>query len=168
MASRKRASLKQAETSSLGSVAPQPGEGKRGEEGHIGYLLRQAGAAYRLRLERALIDLKITPPQFAVLTMLKAYPGVSSADVARIALLTPPTVSVILGNLVRDKLAVRRAHKTHGRIQEVRLTSEGNKVLAKGRLRAEAIEEDLLAGLSQSEEELIKRWLVRIATASEL
>ena len=33
---------------------PPPGEGKRGEQGHLAYLLRQAQAATRLTLERAL------------------------------------------------------------------------------------------------------------------
>ncbi len=86
---------------------PLPGSGKRGENGHIAYLLRQAQAAARLTLERALADLGVTPPQFAVLTMLNAYPGLSGADVARVALLTPQTVGVIIGNLERDG-AVRK------------------------------------------------------------
>ena len=67
---------------------PAPGEGKRGEAGHLGYLLRQA-AAQRLRMERALADLPITAPQFALLTMLDAYPGSSNAELARLTLLTP-------------------------------------------------------------------------------
>jgi DNA-binding MarR family transcriptional regulator len=87
---------------------PRTGEGKRGEEGHIGYLLRQAGAANRLRMERALADLGVTPPQFMVLTMLVAYPGLSNADVARLALLTPQTVSVIVANLLRSGAIARR------------------------------------------------------------
>ena len=49
---------------------PAPGEAKRGEKGYLGYLLRQAQAATRLTLERALAGLGVTTPQFAVLTML--------------------------------------------------------------------------------------------------
>ncbi|MGL6468642.1 hypothetical protein ACSZNP_15270 [Aeromonas hydrophila] len=66
-----------------------PRRGKRGEAGHLGYLLRQAAAAQRLRMERALADLPITAPQFALLTMLDAYPGSSNAELARLTLLTP-------------------------------------------------------------------------------
>ena len=33
---------------------PAPGEGKRGEQGYLGYLLRQAHAAVRLTMERTL------------------------------------------------------------------------------------------------------------------
>jgi hypothetical protein len=64
---------------------PPPGQGKRGEQGNLAYLLRQAQAATRLTLERSLADLGVTPPRFAVLTMLKAYPGLSCADLARVA-----------------------------------------------------------------------------------
>ena len=82
---------------------PPPGKGKRGEQGHLAYLLRQAQAATRLTLERRLADLGVTPPQFAVLTMLRAYPGLSGADLARVSLLTPQTVGVIIRNLERDR-----------------------------------------------------------------
>ena len=54
---------------------PPPGEGKRGEQGYLAYLLRQAQAATRLRMERALADLGVTPPQFVVLTMLRPIPA---------------------------------------------------------------------------------------------
>ncbi|MGC2778930.1 MAG: MarR family transcriptional regulator, partial [Bradyrhizobium sp.] len=50
---------------------PSPGEGKRGEDGYLAYLLRQAQAAVRLSLDRALTSTGLTHPQFVVLTMLK-------------------------------------------------------------------------------------------------
>ena len=71
---------------------PEPGEGKRGEAGYLGYLLRQAAGAYRLRIERALLDIEVTPPQFSVLTMLAAYPGHSNADLARLAAIASSAV----------------------------------------------------------------------------
>src|SRR5216684_6689141 len=101
---------------------PPPGQGKRGEKGYLGYLLRQAQAATRLTLERALADLGVTPPQFAVLTMLKAYPGLSGADLARVALLTPQTVGVIIRNLERDGAIRKTPHPVHGRVQQWTLT----------------------------------------------
>jgi len=39
------------------STVPGPGEGKRGPEGHLGYLVRQAHAAVRGAMEKALADL---------------------------------------------------------------------------------------------------------------
>ena len=36
---------------------PRPGEAKRGPEGHLGYLLRQASAAFRGATDRALTEI---------------------------------------------------------------------------------------------------------------
>jgi DNA-binding MarR family transcriptional regulator len=146
------------------SPLPAPGEAKRGEEGHAGYLLRQAGVAFRVRMERALADLDTTPPQFTILTMLAAYPGISNADLARLSLLTPQTVSVIVGNLKRLGAVVSRPHAVHGRIQHLDITDAGRARLARCRERVEAVEEQLTTGLSPEEEEIIRRWLVRVAT----
>jgi DNA-binding MarR family transcriptional regulator len=147
------------------SRLPEPGEGKRGEEGYLGYLLRQAAGAYRHRVERALADLEVTPPQFSVLTMLAAYPGQSNADLARVALLTPQTVSVIVANLERAGSVTRRPHAIHGRIQHLDLSESGRALLATCRDRVHAIERDLIDGLSPQAEQAVRRWLVRVATA---
>lgn len=142
---------------------PRIGEGKRGEEGYIGYLLRQAGAAHRLRMERALADVNVTPPQFMVLTMLVAYPGLSNADVARLAMLTPQTVSVIVANLLRTGAIARRPHAVHGRIQHIDVTGQGKALLKQCRARVKAIEQQMLTGFDAEEESVIRRWLVSLA-----
>ena len=144
---------------------PKPGEGKRGEKGYIGYLLRQAAGAYRHRVELALADLDVTPPQFSVLTMLAAYPGHSNADLARLALLTPQTLSVIVANLERAGSIVRRPHAIHGRIQHLDLSESGKSLLATCRARVHAIEHELIADLAPDEEQAIRKWLVRVATS---
>jgi len=142
---------------------PPPGSGKRGEDGHIAYLLRQAQAATRLTMERTLADLGVTPPQFAVLTMLNAYPGLSGADVARVALLTPQTVGVIIGNLERDGALQKTPHPVHGRVLQWTLTRHGSNLLGKCRRRVSAVEQRLVTGLGTREEVVIRRWLSRIA-----
>lgn len=142
---------------------PEAGDGKRGKEGYLGYLLRQAAGAYRLRIERALADLAVTQPQFAVMTMLKAYPGQSNADVARLAVLTPQTTSVIMANLERAGLVQRRPHETHGRVLRVELSASGVTLLDTCRRRVLAVERELEAGFDDSETQAVRRWLVHVA-----
>jgi DNA-binding MarR family transcriptional regulator len=142
---------------------PEPGEGKRGIEGHLGYLLRQAGAAQRARTDRALADLAMTTPQFAVLTMLNAYPGISNADTARLSMLTPQTLSVIVANLEKAGWINRRPHEVHGRIRHIDVTDAGRKVLAQCRSRVEALNRRMAIGLSAAEEKIVRRWLVELA-----
>src|SRR3990170_1291018 len=143
---------------------PPPGKGKRGEQGHLAYLLRQAQAATRLTLERRLADLGIPPPQFAVLTMLRAYPGLSGADLARVALLTPQTVGVIIRNLERDRAIKRTPHPVHGRVLQWTLTRRGGALLDQCRRPAQALEGRLIAGLSAKAQATVRRWLSKIAT----
>ncbi len=144
---------------------PPPGEGKRGEQGYLAYLLRQAQAAARLTLERALADLGVTPPQFVVLTMLKAYPGLSGADLARVALLTPQTVGVIIRNLERSGAIRKTPHPVHGRLLQWTLTRRGLTLLDKCRRHAMALERRLTAGLGATAEITVRRWLSGIAAA---
>lgn len=149
-------------------TTPAAGEGKRGETGHIGYLLQQAAAAFRLRMARALADIDVTPPQFAVLAMLGAYPGLSNAELARLALLTPQTLSVIVANLLRAGAVVREPHAIHGRIQNLELSRAGKNLLASCRKRVHAIERDIESGLSVDETRVVRRWLVRSAASEEI
>ena len=146
-----------------GARPPPPGRGKRGEQGHLGYLLRQAQAAARLTLERRLADLGITPPQFAVLTMLRAYPGLSGADLARVALLTPQTVGVIIRNLERDGAIKKTPHPVHGRVLQWTLTRRGGALLDQCRRPVQALERRLIAGLGAKAQVTVRRWLSRIA-----
>lgn len=144
-------------------LPPPPGQGKRGERGYLAYLLRQAQAASRLSMERALASLKVTPPQFVVLTMLRAYPGLSGADLARVALLTPQTVGVIVGNLERDGAIARTPHPVHGRMLQWKLTRRGARLLDNCRRRALLLERRLAAGLSTRSQAMVRRWLSKIA-----
>jgi DNA-binding MarR family transcriptional regulator len=114
-------------------------------------------------MERTLADLGVTPPQFAVLTMLNAYPGLSGADVARVALLTPQTVGVIIGNLERAGAIRKTPHPVHGRILQWTLTRRGSNLLAQCRRRVTSVERRLVAGLGKKEEFTIRRWLSKIA-----
>ena len=145
------------------ALPPPPGRGKRGEGGYLGYLLRQAQAAARLTLERALDEYGATVPQFVVLTMLKAYPGLSGADLARVALLTPQTVGVIIRNLERDRAIRKTQHPVHRRMLQWTLTPRGLKLLERCRRQALTLERRLSAGLSGTAEATVRRWLAKIA-----
>jgi DNA-binding MarR family transcriptional regulator len=143
---------------------PPPGQGKRGEQGYLAYLLRQAHAATRLTMERALSELGVTSPQFAVLTMLRAYPGLSGADLARVAVLTPQTVGVIIRNLERDGAIRKAPHPIHGRVLQWTLTHRGATLLAKCRRHVQAVERRLTAKLSAQAQAIVRRWLAGIAS----
>jgi DNA-binding MarR family transcriptional regulator len=146
------------------SAAPVPptGEGMRGEKGHLPYLLAQANAAVRHALERAFADLAVTVPQFSVLTMIDAYPGISGAELARLTLLTPQTINLIVKNLERDGLITKTPDDVHGRLIRLETTARGRQLRSRCRTRADAIEGPLVDDLSDAEQRTIRRWLVRV------
>lgn len=142
---------------------PRPGEGKRGPDGHLGYLVRQANVAVRAAMERALADLDATPAQFAVLTMIVAYPGVSGAALARLTFLTPQTINVIVRNLERGGAIQKSADAVHGRILRLQATAKGQALLKRCRVRVMEIE-DRIAGLAgKDDDKIVRRWLASVA-----
>ncbi len=142
---------------------PRSGEAKRGPEGYLGYLLRQASVAFRGATDRALADLGVTSPQFGVLTMIAAYPGASGADLARLTFLTPQTINVIVRNLERAGAIAKTAHAEHGRILRLGLTPKGRDLLRRCRVRVMQLEGRIGALLGRDDERAVRRWLSAVA-----
>ncbi|MBM3648474.1 MAG: MarR family transcriptional regulator [Alphaproteobacteria bacterium] len=147
------------------TAIPRPGEGKRGPEGHLAYLVRQANVAVRAALEKALADVEVTPPQFSVLTMIVAYPGLSGADLARLTFLTPQTINVIVGNLERADAVTKSADATHGRILRLTATAKGRRLLTRCRTRVAAVERKLAGLAGRADERVVRHWLAAVGAA---
>ena len=144
---------------------PLPGVGRRGPEGYLGYLIRQASVAVRAAMEKALADLEVTPPQFSVLTMIAAYPGISGADLARLTFLTPQTINVIVGNLEKAGTIEKSAHAGHGRILQITATTAGRALLKRCRTRVAKVEQRLVGLAGREEERVVRRWLGAVGDA---
>ncbi|MBI2736135.1 MAG: MarR family transcriptional regulator [Rhodospirillales bacterium] len=155
--------MKYKNSDNMGKAVPRPGEGKRGPEGHLGYLVRQANVAVRAAMEKALAGLEVTPPQFAVLTMIAAYPGASGADLARLTFLTPQTINVIVGNLEKAGAIEKSAHAVHGRILQLTATPKGLALLRRCRARVNEIEGRLAGLVGREEERVVRQWLSAVA-----
>ena len=147
------------------AAAPIPlvGEGKRGASGHLAYLLRQASAAVRLKLERSFAEFDVTLPQFSVLTMIAAYQPVSGADLARLTLLTPQTINVITRNLAKRGAITKQPDAIHGRIIRLQITDVGRRLLRSCKSRSDRIGAGLTTTLSAAEERIVRGWLIEVA-----
>ena len=145
-------------------TVPRPGEGKRGPQGHLGYLVRQASVAVRAAMEKVLADFEITPPQFSVLTMIVSYPSVSGADLARLTFLTPQTINVIVRNLERMGAIRKSADAEHGRILRLTATAQGQALLKRCRARVKEVE-DRLGLVGRDDEKIVRRWLSAVGEA---
>ena len=81
---------------------PAPGEGKRGEQGYLGYLLRQAHAAVRLKMEifpppdfvaKTFADFMVLGMIMTALPAVDAIPAVCAAAPGIVTYLDLPLVT---------------------------------------------------------------------------
>ena len=116
--------------------------------GHPGYLLKRAQAAQHAAMAAALHEHGATLAQYAVLTALDEEPGLSNAELARRAFVTPQTMNQVLRELEQRHWVIRHAHPGHGRILQADLTHHGRQTLRACHQAADAVEERMLAKLS--------------------
>jgi DNA-binding MarR family transcriptional regulator len=112
-----------------------------------GYLIKRAQAALNAQMARALHEHGVTLAQFAVLTALAEEPGLSNAELARRAFITPQSMNENLRELEQRGWIIRSHHPTHGRIRRTELTEQGRTTLKHCDATVTAIEQRMLAGL---------------------
>ncbi len=117
----------------------------------LGFFLKRAQYSYRTRIDTALRPLGLTAPQFAVLAAVESDPGISNAELARAAFITPQSMQGVLANLERGGFMTRSPHPGHGRILRTQLTSQGRGTLAEARSRVQEIEELLADALGEAD-----------------
>jgi DNA-binding MarR family transcriptional regulator len=125
-------------------------------------LLRRACSSQRLAMERALIEIEITPAQFAVMEWLREAPGLSGSELAQRERLTPPTSSVIVANLERKGLLARRLQAKRGRAQYLELTPLGREKVTAGAKAVEDVRRRLTADLEPEIQLALINWLERL------
>lgn len=128
-------------------------------EERVGYELKRAQHALRLAMDETLREIGLTTPQYAALAMLEEEGGISGAELARRAFVTPQTMNTIVANLETRQLVDRSAHPSHGRILETRLTEHGRSLLSQGHERVRAIERRTVAHLSERDRRALLRML---------
>jgi DNA-binding MarR family transcriptional regulator len=131
----------------------------------VGYLLKTAQQALRTAMDAALRHLGITTPQYAVLTFLDESPGLSAAQLARRAFVTPQTMQRIVANLQAAGLIERDPHPELGRVLEVRLSDRGRGVLMECHRRVHDVESRMVADLSPLEQRQLAELLERCTRA---
>lgn len=133
----------------------------------LGYDLKRAQQASRAAADEQLAALGLTAPQYLTLALIEENPGMSSAELARQAFVTPQTMNAIVLGLESRGLLSRSAHPVHGRILESRLTRSGRTLLERGRKVMVAVNERATAPLSAAELRTLRELLARCIDALE-
>jgi DNA-binding MarR family transcriptional regulator len=141
------------------------GEGFRGPDGHVAFLLRQAHSALRVVIERELGPLGLTGPQYSALNVIARSPGLSGTELARASLLTQQTTNEILLALPRKRWVTRQPRAGNRRVLEIQATDEGQRIVARARRIVYRIERRMVADLAAHDQARFREWLVLCARA---
>jgi DNA-binding MarR family transcriptional regulator len=130
--------------------------------GNIMWLLKQAFHHGRRTVNDAIRSHGVTTAQIGLLNRLSVSPGLSGAELARRALITPQAAQLALAGLERRGLVERRRDPDHGRILRTYVTAKGRRLTAACLSDAIASERRLLRVLGAAERETLRRLLHRL------
>jgi len=117
----------------------------------LGYLIKEVQQDLRKKMDNTLIDIELTTPQYAVLSQLNEYPGLSNAELARKSFVTPQTMNLIVQNLEGRQLIIRSHSNKHGKIMNTAITEIGSNILKIANSLVFEVEEQIFGGLSKEE-----------------
>ncbi len=114
----------------------------------IGYLIYRVERRLRVRLDEAVASHGITTTEYVTLSVLRERDGLSCAQLARWAFVTPQAMNLVISALERRALIRRRPDPRHRRVLRASVTAKGLKVLERCDRNMDAIEDDMLDGLA--------------------
>jgi len=133
-------------------------------DANLGYLLRLAYQRFRAALDDALQDLGLSAQEYVVLSVFETRPELSTSELARITQVTRQTMHAAVVELETAGL-IERIPKNQ-RVVLVRPTKRGRRTLAAATDRVRGVEQTALAGLSHTEEGVVRTWLADIAACT--
>ena len=120
----------------------------------------RVGQGVRRELRARLAPLGLSVPDVTTLSVLRGRSGLSNAQLARRALITPQSMLEVLASLERRGLVVRRADAANARIMRAELTASGRRSLARADAVIAELEDELLAGIAPARREIVHRSLL--------
>jgi DNA-binding MarR family transcriptional regulator len=132
----------------------------------LGYLIKEVQQDLRKKMDNSLININLTTPQYAVLSQLKEYPGLSNAELSRKSFVTPQTMNLIVQNLEDRHFVIRSHSKNHGKIMNTEITESGVAILEKANVLVFEVEEQIFGGLLKKESNNLRMILQKLRKKS--
>jgi len=122
----------------------------------LSYVIARLDRAVRRGIEEAIQPAALTIPQFTALSVLARRSGLSNAQLARRAYITPQSMNEVVLQLEAKGLLKREPDPAHRRILRAKVTRKGRSVLERCEAAVAEMEERMLAALDdQGRERLI-------------
>lgn len=131
----------------------------------VSYLVFRLERRIRARLDEALARHGVTTTEYMALSELRLRDGPSSAELARIAFVTPQAMSLVIRDLERRGLIHREPHPDGGRALRTRLTGRGLTTVRRCDRSLDGIEAVMLADLDDASRKTLVESLTVCAAA---
>jgi DNA-binding MarR family transcriptional regulator len=133
----------------------------------VGYLVYRVERRVRTRLDEVTRDHGVTTTEYVALSVLRDRDGMSSAELARWAFVTPQAMNLVISALEQRRLVRRRPDPQHRRVLRASVTARGRQVLERCDRSMDEIEAEMLRGLAPDEVEALRSALASCAHALE-
>jgi DNA-binding MarR family transcriptional regulator len=124
------------------------------------YLVGRIDRVVRRHIHDAVKGYGLSVNQYTTLSVLDRRSGLSNAQLARRALVSPQSMNEVLLTLERRGLVRRRAHPDHGRILQTRLTPKGRRLLAACDTGVREVEARMIGDLSPGDQAALRNGLL--------
>ena len=134
------------------------------------YLIKWMERKVRAELEQALSPLGVSVSEYTALSVLHQGRELSSAQLARRTFVSAQAMHPIVTDLIKRKLLCKRTNPEHARIQLVRLTAQGQRLLERCDAACREAEVRAFAALSAAQTSTLRKTLalcVRTIAESE-
>lgn len=125
------------------------------------YAVKQLELVSRARLDDVLRPAGVTALQYTALTVLERRPHLTSADLARMSFTRAQSAADLVRGLLRRGLVDRNPDPTNRRRLLLDLTSAGRQLLAEYEPLVAELEDEMLTGITASEELQLRELLRR-------
>lgn len=131
----------------------------------VGYVLKQAQAAFRGAMDAALRSMELTTSQYSCLELLGQQPGLSSSELARGAFVSRQAMNQVLRGLQERGLLTRPPTADHGRALPTELTPDGRRALRAASVAVADVERQMLTPLAPAQQRQLREHLAACAAA---
>jgi DNA-binding MarR family transcriptional regulator len=130
-------------------------------------LVKRAEQAMLRAKSNALKFVGLTPAQYVALHELEAQPGITAATLARLCVVSPQAIMILLKSMEQQGLITRSFHPRHPNVLELHMTDAGREALHTARQRVEPMEANVYDAFSARELGAFRDYLARFTDAFE-
>jgi DNA-binding MarR family transcriptional regulator len=126
----------------------------------LGYVVARLDRVLRRGIEAAIAPYALTVTQYTVLSALARQPGLSSAQLARRAYVSPQSMNEMLLVLEQLGLVKRKADPDRRRVLNTQLSAKGQRLVDHCDREVKAVETTMTAGMKPADRDTLRALMV--------